>query len=165
MDRRLIKNRYLILIVIVGIIFPIDQLTKLYIDRHLELNQSLEIIENFFNISYIRNSGAAFGLLGGMDNPFLPIFFISISFVAIILILVLLRRIEKNWIFFTVCLSLILAGALGNMVDRIFRGEVIDFLDFYIFSFHWPAFNVADSAITVGGLLLFFHQFHKMIKH
>ena len=160
----IIQNRYFILVIVVGIVFPLDQITKLFIDRHLELHQSIDIIENYLNITYIYNSGIAFGFLGGINNPIWKSIFIVVSLGAITLILTILKSLEEELTLFAVALSLILAGALGNIVDRIRLGAVIDFLDFHIYSYHWPAFNVADSSITVGGLMLLFYQINKMFK-
>jgi signal peptidase II len=133
----------MIFIIVLAILF-LDQLSKLLITRVLLLNQSVPVIKGVFHLTLIHNQGAAFGILKGK----IP-FFIFTSVIAIILIFLNLRH-NKQIKYYSISLCLILAGALGNLIDRIFLGYVVDFLDFRI----WPVFNVADSAITVGAILL-----------
>ena len=122
----------------------IDQLTKKLIDTYIMQYSGVVEFLPFLNIVNIRNKGAAFGILAGMGN----VFFISISVIAIVVMVVYLLKItvpgEK------LAFSLILGGAVGNLIDRVIHGSVIDFIDFYIGKWHWPAFNVADSALTIG---------------
>ncbi|MBI5750317.1 MAG: signal peptidase II [Nitrospinae bacterium] len=146
------SNKYSPLIIILFIMAILDQITKLYIVSNFELYQSAEIIKGFFNITYIRNSGVAFGMFSNLKGVFIQIAFIAIYIIAIISIVILYRETHG---YSHIALSLILSGAIGNLIDRIFRGEVVDFLDFHWQNYHWPAFNVADSCITVGvGLLM-----------
>lgn len=144
--------RYRILTGISLVVLILDQWTKVYIDRTFELYQSLTVIENFFNITYVRNKGAAFGMLS--DSAFRIPFFIAIAVIASAAILYYLHRLRDEQKLGAVCLALIFSGAIGNLIDRIRMGEVIDFLDAHWYQYHWPAFNVADSAITVGVALL-----------
>lgn len=138
---------------IAGLVVFFDQLSKLYIDRRFALYESLEVVENFFHITYVRNKGAAFGLFA--DSAYRVPFFICVALLAVIGILWYLAQVEDSQRGQQVGLSLVLGGALGNLVDRIRLGEVIDFLDVHWYRHHWPAFNVADIAICVGvGLLL-----------
>jgi signal peptidase II len=109
-------------------------------------------VENFFNITYIRNKGAAFGFLA--DTSFRLPFFILISIIAVVVIIGIFRKLRPEQKLTAVSLSLIFAGALGNLIDRIRLGEVIDFLDAHWYEHHWPSFNVADSAICVGVFLI-----------
>ena len=148
-------QKYKVLILISLTIVILDQLTKAVIANYLILHQSIEIIGGFFNITYIRNPGAAFGLFHDSGEVFRTIFLIGVSIVALGAIFFVYRRVKAN---FPACiaLSLIAGGAIGNLVDRIRFGEVTDFLDFYIGQYHWPAFNVADSAITIGVFLAIF---------
>jgi signal peptidase II len=150
------SHKYFPLITMVLMLVVIDQLTKFYIDSNFVLYQSLEVISGYFNITYIRNSGVAFGILSGFKGIVSQIIFIFISLIAISAIIIIYRGTDDKMIFSRISLSLILSGAIGNMIDRIFRGgEVIDFLDFHWKSYHWPAFNIADSCITIGvGLLI-----------
>ena len=149
------SHKYFPLITMVLMLVVIDQLTKFYIDSNFVLYQSLEVISGYFNITYIRNSGVAFGILSGFKGIVSQIIFIFISLVVISAIIIIYRGTDDKMIFSRISLSLILSGAIGNMIDRIFRGgEVIDFLDFHWKSYHWPAFNIADSCITIGVTLL-----------
>ncbi len=146
-------SRYSLFASTAGLCLLLDQVTKIYIDRSFQLYESVMVIENFFNITYVRNPGAAFGILS--DNAIRLPFFISVSVIASIAILWYLRRVNAadRWQHFA--LGLIFSGALGNLIDRVRLGEVIDFLDAHWYGWHWPAFNVADSAICVGvGIML-----------
>ncbi len=145
--------RYRMLVIISIVVLALDQATKFYIDSRFKLFESLTVVENFFNITYVRNKGAAFGIFA--NSAFRVPFFIGVSLLASLGILWYLRRLRREQRLLATALSLIFAGAVGNLIDRIRLGEVIDFLDAHWYQYHWPAFNVADSAITVGvGLLL-----------
>ena len=146
------KNRYAILAAVTIVVLVIDQVTKVYIDRTMQLYQSIPVINGLFSITYMRNKGAAFSFLSGFDYR-IP-FFILVSLVAVVAILVAYRKLRDDQRFAALSLSLILSGAVGNLIDRVRLGEVIDFLDVFWKSHHWPAFNVADSAICVGVALL-----------
>ncbi len=137
----------------------LDQATKIYIDSHMSLYQSIDVIKNFFQITYIRNSGAAFGILSGIKSPLLNIFFLSISVLALGIILIYYHKTPEDRSLALVSFALIISGALGNFIDRVFHGEVIDFLYFHWYNHYWPAFNVADSCITVGVSLLLWGMF------
>ncbi len=151
------KLKYLILICVSAIVLVIDQATKLHIDRAMDLHSSITVVENFFNITYLRNKGAAFGLLAHSSYR-LP-FFILVSLIAIAVIAVVFSRLRPDQKFTAFSLSLIFSGAVGNLIDRVRLGEVIDFLDAHWYGHHWPAFNVADSAICVGVFLLAIDMF------
>jgi signal peptidase II len=146
------KNRYAILAAVTVIVLVIDQATKVYIDRTMQLYQSIPVVNGLFSITYMRNKGAAFSFLSSFDYR-LP-FFILVSLVAVVAILVAYRKLRDDQRFAALSLALILSGAVGNLIDRIRLGEVIDFLDVFWQTHHWPAFNVADSAICVGVALL-----------
>ncbi|TWJ18939.1 signal peptidase II [Geobacter argillaceus] len=146
------KNRYAILAAVTVLVLVIDQATKVYIDRTMQLYQSIPVVNGLFSITYMRNKGAAFSFLSNF-NYRLP-FFILISLVAVVAILVAYRKLRDDQRFAALALSLILSGAVGNLIDRVRLGEVIDFLDVFWQTHHWPAFNVADSAICVGVALL-----------
>lgn len=130
----------------------IDQFTKLYIAGSMYLYQSVPVIDGFFNIFYIRNKGAAFSFLSQASWR-LP-FFIAISSIAALVIIVAFSKLRDDQKMAQVSLAMIFSGAVGNLIDRIRLGEVIDFLDVYWQNHHWPAFNVADSCICVGVALL-----------
>jgi len=146
------KAKYLILLTVTPLILIVDQLTKLYIDGTMKLYQSIPVIDGLFSITYLRNRGAAFSFLSEASWR-LPFFLIA-TVIAVIAILVAFRKLRDDQRFAAVSLTLILSGAVGNLIDRVRLGEVIDFLDVYWKSHHWPAFNVADSAICVGVALL-----------
>ena len=153
------KNRYTLLIAIAGLVLILDQLTKLYIVSTFSLYESVTIIEDFFHITYIRNPGAAFGIFAGSAASFRIPFFLTLSFVAIVGMLFFYKTVTENLL--RIAISLIMGGALGNMIDRARLGEVIDFIDVHWYTNHWPAFNVADSAITIGVGLLIVDMFLK----
>lgn len=159
-----LKKKYILFFFPVGMILLLDQMTKMYVMLNMSLGDSITVIDGFFNITYIRNPGAAFGFLADSSPSFRSIFFIGIAIMAIIMILYLIKKISDEKLLLGFCLSLILSGAVGNLIDRMRFGEVVDFLDFYLFSYHWPAFNVADSAITVGAIILVLEMVKKKTK-
>lgn len=144
--------RYQILLAVSTLVLVLDQVTKVYIDKTMALHSSIPVIEGFFNITYLRNRGAAFGILA--NSAWRLPFFLLVSAVAVVVILVVIKRLRDDQKLNALSLSLIFSGALGNVIDRIRLGEVIDFLDVHWRGHHWPAFNVADSAICVGVFLL-----------
>lgn len=164
-------NKYKILL-IVPIILLLDQWSKAWVVQSLVKRDSIPIIPNFFDIVHVTNKGAAFGIFRGMPESIRHPFFCILSLVAILLIILYYTRLKEKHLLPYVCLSLILGGAIGNLWDRFARGEVVDFLSihwydkmihwqFGSFRLHflleWPAFNVADSAITLAvvGFALF----------
>ena len=135
----------------------LDQWSKIAIDSAMHLYQSIAIAP-YFNLTYVRNTGAAFSFLseaGGWQRWFFAIMAIIISTVLI----VWLYRLKKNETLLAIALSLVLGGALGNLIDRLVYGYVIDFLDVYYQNWHWPAFNVADMAISLGVFLMLLESF------
>jgi signal peptidase II len=151
----ILRKKYLILIVIFCGVFFFDQFTKAYVRRSLHEYQSVEVIEGFFHITHVKNTGAAFGLLAGPSHPLRTIFFAVIAGVAIGAILFIYRKIRDDDTLHALAFSFLLGGAAGNLVDRVWMGQVTDFLDFHWYDYHWPAFNFADSAICGGiGLIL-----------
>jgi signal peptidase II len=134
-------NRKAMAFLIAASVAALDQLTKYLAAAHVSPYQPLEVLP-FFRLVNVRNTGAAFGVLSGLGNAF----FIAISVAALLLIAFLLLRGKDG--FYSLCL--ILGGATGNLIDRVRYGYVRDFLDFSVGSYHWPAFNVADAALSVG---------------
>ena len=130
-----------------------DQGTKLLVDHTIPLHHSVSVIDGLVDLTHVRNTGAAFGLLAGHRRALGSYILIVFSLIAIVFVIHLLRRLSDADTGLILSLTFILAGALGNLVDRLFYGEVIDFLDVYWNGYHWPAFNVADSFITVGAVL------------
>ncbi|ADH85875.1 signal peptidase II [Desulfurivibrio alkaliphilus] len=137
------------------LLLAVDQLSKLWVRAELALYESRQIIPGFFDLVHYTNPGIAFGLLADGDPGWRRFFFIGATVLALILLAVLYRHVRYQGRLYLYALALITSGALGNLLDRIRLGEVTDFLDFYWRDYHWPAFNIADSAITVGVLLFF----------
>ncbi len=138
-----------LLLLIIGIIVS-DQLTKKWVVDSFQLHESREIIPGFFNFTYLTNKGAAFGLLANVDAAWRHWFFIAVAAVALIVLIFAYFKLKDCQRFYGVALAFIAGGAIGNLIDRIRLGSVVDFLDVYVSNHHWPAFNVADSAICVG---------------
>ncbi|MBW2328597.1 MAG: signal peptidase II [Deltaproteobacteria bacterium] len=136
-----------------------DQLSKVWILQNFELYESTVIIPGLFNLTFLRNTGAAFGMFAGHAVWWRQLFFIGVAVIALVVILVMQRRLGRQNSLYTISLGFIGGGAIGNLIDRILYGSVVDFLDVYIGSHHWPAFNVADSAICVGVGIFLFTQF------
>ncbi len=135
--------------------FPLDVITKFAIDRSLTYADRIPVIEGFFYLTHVRNPGAAFGLFADGDATLRLAFFISISIVAIGIILSFFRQLAPGDRLSSLALGLILGGASGNLLDRIARGEVVDFLHFRLWGgYSWPDFNLADSFIVVGVAIL-----------
>lgn len=150
----MVLSLFLVLLVI-----GVDQITKFWVMESFHLYESLTIIPGFFNLTYLTNRGAAFGFLAGVDSAWRHYFFLVLATVALVLLIVAWRRMHKEHSFYGPALALIAGGAIGNVIDRIRFGSVVDFLDFYVAGHHWPAFNVADSAIFVGVALFLLTNF------
>lgn len=135
-----------------ALVIILDQASKQMVVATMHLYQSIAVT-SFFNLTYVHNTGAAFSFLsdaGGWQRWFFSVLALTISIVLI----VWLYRLKKNETLLAISLALILGGAFGNLIDRVLFGYVIDFLDVYYQSWHWPAFNVADSAISLGVMLM-----------
>jgi signal peptidase II len=134
-----------------------DQCTKEIVASRLPLNSGMEVIPGYFNLVHVRNPGAAFGIMADSQSRFRPVFLLLVSAAALIIILwTVTVSGDVGWLVLAAC-GLFFGGAVGNLVDRVRFGEVMDFLDFHAGALHWPAFNVADSALCVGTGLLFIH--------
>lgn len=141
----------------------LDQVVKTWIQHHLVLYTTKPVIPGFFNIVYVLNRGAAFGFLNRSDIQWQTYFFFAATALAVLIIFHLLRMARDGDTLLILSLGSILGGAIGNLIDRVRTGEVVDFLDFYWKSYHWPAFNVADIAIFLGslGLLAAFYRMRR----
>jgi signal peptidase II len=139
-----------------AISLPLDLLTKWIVERNLTYADRIPVIEGFFYLTHVRNPGAAFGLFADGDPQTRLFVFIAVSIAAVLIILSFFRQLAPGDRLSALALGLILGGAVGNLIDRIFRGEVVDFLHFRIWrGYTWPDFNLADSFIVVGvGLLV-----------
>jgi len=143
---------------VILVVICLDQVSKFWVMHHFVLHESRVVIPHFFNLTYITNNGAAFSMLAGQPALWRQVFFLCTASVALVLIGIAHRSYGRRSLYYTMALSLIAGGAIGNMIDRIRFGFVIDFLDVYIGSHHWPTFNIADSAITVGVTLFIFYN-------
>jgi len=154
-------GKYKKLAVISGLVVILDQITKILILKNLPLYHSVTIIPGLFNITHILNPGGAFGFMAHQDSSLRNFLFILLASVAVCFIFYFYKNTNRTHPFLASGFALILGGAIGNLIDRIRFGKVVDFLDFYIRGHHWPAFNVADSAITVGVAVFIFHLLFK----
>lgn len=151
------NGRYLILALISVSTVALDQISKVQIMQTMRLHESIPVLPEFFSLTYIRNPGAAFGLLASSGQTFRLVFFGLTSVFALGLLgMIFFRLRQDDWVG-QLSIAGILGGAIGNLLDRVRFGEVIDFLDFYVNGYHWPAFNVADAAISVGVFFLILH--------
>jgi signal peptidase II len=151
-----IKLKYKILTLLTVLVVVLDQVTKSMILQRFGLGMTIPVIPNYFNLTYVQNQGAAFGFLAQSDPSFRVPFFMIVPTIALVSIGVIFRRLPDGDLKMASALSLVVAGALGNLIDRLALGFVVDFLDFHWqWGYHFPAFNVADSAICIGvGLLM-----------
>lgn len=145
-------------LLISGLVVLVDQLSKYWVQGHFSLGESREIT-GFFNLVLVYNTGAAFSFLAA-EAGWQRLLFTGIAVVASVVIIFMLRRYPDNRVL-SLALALILGGAIGNLVDRLLLGHVVDFLDFHLGGYHWPAFNGADSAITLGAVLLVWDSLRK----
>ncbi len=143
-----------LLFLVAGSIVVLDQLTKYFILHLIPINAGQVIIPGFFNIIHVRNTGAAFSLLAGGHSEWRRLFLIGLTLIVIGIIVYAYGKVRKEDLWTRTAYALIAGGAAGNLVDRLRFGEVVDFLQFYIGSWSWPAFNVADSALSAGAVML-----------
>jgi len=148
--------------ILIGIItlplIALDQISKLYISSHMTLYESIPVIENWFDITYTQNPGAAFSMFATFPPIFRTVFLFALSSAAIVVLIVLIFETDRITPL-SVAFALILAGASGNLIDRAVRGRVIDFIRVHYFDLNYPVFNVADSAISIGVVLIILATF------
>jgi signal peptidase II len=164
------RMKYLLLAAISGAIITADQVMKMYIQTHFQVSESHAVLQNFFNFTYVRNPGAAFGFLADSAPVFREAFFLAMPPIALIVIIAILRGVAESDRWTIVSLSAVFAGAIGNYIDRLRFRYVIDFLDFtYKYTdsagheqmLTWPAFNIADMGIVCGVAGLLYIEFLK----
>ena len=157
------RRSFKIVLPLALLLVVLDQVVKTWIQHHMVLYTTKPVIPGFFNIVYVLNRGAAFGFLNRSDIQWQTYFFFAATALAVLIIFHLLRMARDADTLLILSLGSILGGAVGNLIDRIRTGEVVDFLDFYWKSYHWPAFNVADIAIFLGsfGLLVAFYRMRR----
>ncbi|MBI5816006.1 MAG: signal peptidase II [Nitrospinae bacterium] len=148
-------------IAMAAILVVMDLVTKLYIENNFSHGTVRQVIPGLFNIVYVKNKGAAFGMLGHVEGDWVSYAFTTIAIIAIVVIIVLYRTLPADDTVSRIGFTLVGAGALGNLIDRFRTGSVTDFLLVYIGQYQWPAFNVADSCITIGVILLAFQMLMK----
>jgi signal peptidase II len=139
---------------IAALVLLLDRLAKWAVATNIPLHDSVVVIPGLFHLTHVQNTGAAFGLFADSSAQWKVGALVSFSLVALVIVSALLWKNSHSLSTTTIGLSLILGGATGNLWDRMVSGHVVDFLDFYVGSYHWPAFNVADSAIVIGAILL-----------
>ena len=162
------RYKYKILLLIAPAVFLLDQWTKHLIMQRLSIGESITVVTGYFDLVHYRNAGAAFGMLSNLGDGIREPFFYGISGIALLILIYAFLHLEEDNYFYPIPLSLIAGGVLGNFVDRVRFGNVVDFISLHIhdkmignISLEWPAFNVADSAITISMILLFAHTFRK----
>lgn len=151
-----VKRRFLLLALAV---LALDQWTKWLVESHLPTPSSREIIPGFFHLSHVKNTGVAFGLLADLGEAGAAWLLALFGLAAIVVVIVYFRRTPPREKALLTALALVLGGAVGNLLDRINNGAVTDFLGVYLGSYRWPDFNVADSAISIGLVLLLLDSF------
>jgi len=146
------KLKYYLLTVAV---FVLDHITKWMVRTRMDLHDAIEVIPNYLRISSVRNSGVAFGLFADFQSTWKPYILAAMAVVAVIVIIIYSSRMPLNRTLLQAALAITLGGIVGNFTDRVMHGFVVDFIEFHIGeAFHWPTFNIADSAITIGIALL-----------
>jgi signal peptidase II len=153
------RARYVICAVVATVVAVADQAAKLAAMAHLPGREPVEIIPGFMQLIYVLNRGAAFGFLNRADIDWQVPFFLVVTLAAAVLLIYMLRTALARIRLQAAAIGLVLGGALGNAVDRVRLGAVIDYLDVYVGDYHWPAFNLADAAITCGVGLVLIAQF------
>ena len=154
------NKKTLLLLAVSGFVIALDQACKIYVHTHFHVGDSVEVFSGFFNLTYVRNYGAAFGFLAKAPETFRDYFFLTIPPLVLTLVLLVFRSIKDNDIWQIVALSSIFGGAIGNYIDRLRFGFVVDFVDIHFYdSYSWPAFNIADSAIVLGIGVVLVYQF------
>ena len=157
------RGKYIKLVMIAGIILIFDQITKYIILDSMPLYQSIKVIPGLFSITHIHYPGGALGLFANQSPILRKVIFLFMSSLAVCFVLWFYHNTPKSHSWLAGGLALIFGGAIGNLIDRFRFGKVIDFLDFYLGTAHWPAFNIADSAISVGVTIFVIHLvFNKM---
>lgn len=151
-------SRYGFVTLIGSIVLVLDQLTKIWVRATFQLYESVPVIDGFFHFTYVHNPGGAFGMLRDADASIRLPFFLIVSVVAVGALVLFVRQLPTEQRFLQFALGLVLGGALGNLIDRAWFGYVTDFLDVFWGSYHWPAFNIADSGISVGIVILLYYS-------
>lgn len=147
------KKKYLL---IFSVIIVLDQVSKIIIHKTFAANpfRVIPVIDHFFMIRFVKNKGAVWGILSQSANAWVPKIITALSIIAMLIVIYFFLKLKQQCALELTSLSFIIGGALGNLIDRLYQGFVIDWLDVFIGSFHWPTFNIADSFISIGVVLL-----------
>ena len=159
------RDRRSTLLILSAVVILLDRLSKNWIIAHVRSGSAITVIPNVFRITHVLNTGAAFSLLENLPPDTVRLGLIAFSGIAVAIVFYMLWRTGRTLTLTSAALALILGGALGNLYDRIVYHHVVDFLEVHIVHYHWPDFNVADSAIVIGACLLFIEIFHPQHDH
>ena len=157
----ILRNKYAALSISAGLVIIFDQLTKYLIFNYLPLYDAITIVPGFLDITHLHNPGVAFGMFSSNHSNIQQLVLMSASLIAVCVIFYFYNQTQKEYRYMQLGFALILGGALGNFIDRFRMGKVVDFIDIYIGQYHWPAFNVADSAISIGIAIFIYHMVFK----
>lgn len=157
------KHKWIRLVLVAGLVVILDQVSKQLILNTMPLGSGFPLIDGLFNIVHVRNPGGAFGFLSGHSQAVREFFFLFVTGLASVFIVWVYRTIPETHLALSTGLAMVFGGAIGNLIDRVRFGNVVDFIDWYIGDLHWPAFNLADSAICIGvGILIVHILFDRM---
>ena len=162
-DTYLKRHKYIKLAVVAGLIIAADQFTKALVLQYLPLHHSISVIPGFFNLTHINNPGGAFGFLADQSSQLRNFLFLFVSSLAVCLVFWFYKKTPQSHPLLASAFAMIFGGAIGNLIDRIRFGMVVDFLDFFIGNLHYPAFNIADSAISIGIVIFALHLLLKKL--
>ncbi len=154
-------DKYQKLAVISALVVALDQVTKTIVQQTINPYYSIKVIPGFFNLTHVYNPGGAFGFAADQSATVRAVLFLFVSALALIFIFYFYKKTPDSYRMLTTGLALIFGGAIGNLIDRIRFGTVVDFLDFYFRGMHWPSFNIADIAISAGMIIFVYHILFK----
>ena len=141
---------------LVGVLLVLDQASKGWVAAKIGLFQTIRVIPGFFNLTHVRNKGAIFGVFNHVQGNTVALILTGLSVLAFVLVLVYFFKTPPEQKLTRLTLALVMAGALGNQIDRIFRGTVVDFMEIHVRRFYWPTFNLADACVSAGAVLLIY---------
>jgi signal peptidase II len=153
--------KYKMMALVSLLVIVLDRLTKLAVLKWMPIHTSISVIPGFLDISHVQNTGVAFGIFSSNPSNLKQVLLSGASLIAVAVLFYLYHQTNQTYRFMMVGFALLLGGAIGNLIDRVFMGKVVDFIDVYVGAMHWPAFNVADSAISVGIAILLYHIIFK----
>lgn len=158
-------QKYGLFTLVAGAVVLLDQLSKAWVLKEIPLYRSVTVIPGFFSLTHVLNPGGAFGFFARNDSPMRHWFFLIAAIVAMALIVYFYHQTPKTHRALGIALAMIFGGAVGNVIDRLRFGKVVDFLDVFIGQYHWPTFNVADSAVVIGVAIFILHIVFKKMPY